>query len=125
MGESEKRKFLRYNVANHPTLKGRIDKGRMSTEQLITLAVGGCGFYGLDETVALRAGKRVISIFEMTEVLPEPVEVQGNIVYATPISINGRNVIFYGVEFLDQFREYVQPLIQELEKQQKSSGSGK
>lgn len=113
----ERRAFLRYSVANYPKLTGSIDKNRKGTEQLVTFALGGCGFYGTEEVVSLRAGKRVTSVFNMEGVVSTPLEIQGNIIYATPVTIKDKKVIFYGIEFLEQFREQVRPIIDALEKE--------
>ncbi len=110
----DRRQFVRFKVTEVKELKANIDRYRKS-EQIVTISEGGCGFYGFNDAWPLAPVKRVFCSFSLDGVIDEPVEIQANVVYIRPISVDGREVIYYGVEFLESQRGVVAPIISKLE----------
>jgi len=111
----DRRKFPRFNVHRLNELKAKIDRHR-TFEQVITLGIGGCGFYGtLESKHFLTPVKRVFSIFEFEGVTSQPVEIQGNLLYARDIQLNDEKIVFFGVEFIEAHQKLIEPIVQKLE----------
>ena len=110
----ESRKFPRFKVANFEKIRAKLDKHDQD-HMIVTIGLGGCGFYGIEEEASLIPPRRVFSRFEMDEILDEPLEIQGNLVYAKAIRVADKQVIFYGIEFIEAHRALIKPLIDKLE----------
>lgn len=111
---NEKRQFPRYKVSGLSEIRGQIDR-RHEGSHVVTFGEGGCGFYEMNQASPLEPIRRVFCTFEMKNILPGAVEVQGTLVYAKPLDLNGRRVIFYGVEFLESHRAAIIPIVKKLE----------
>ncbi len=111
---TENRQFPRYRVDELESLHAKIDKNSEG-ERLIMIGLGGCGFYGFQESPFLRPVRRVNSIIQMDGVLTEPVEIQGRLLYAQDLEIEGKKVIFYGIEFIPPHRPLIEPIIHKLD----------
>ena len=111
----ERRRFTRYKVAQLPSLRASIDPNRPH-EQIATLSLGGCGFYGSEKSKPLTPGQIVETQLEYDEdpSLPK-IKVRGKVVYTRVLDIMGFPVNFYGVEFIPEDQARVTPLIEVLE----------
>jgi hypothetical protein len=113
-GGIENRKFPRFKVAHFDKIKAKLDK-HYRLETIVTLGLGGCGFYGIEGEPGIIPPRRVFSIFQMEGALDHPIEIQGNLVYAKPLKLQGKEIIFYGVEFLEIHRGLIKPIVDKLE----------
>lgn len=113
---AEERRFPRYDVAQHPKLHGYIEEDD-APEQLITIGLGGCGFFGENEKSVsqLREGKQITCTFEMEGVLSRPVKVPGNVAYAYAKKSANHTVMFCGVEFDEAYQDKIKPIIRWIE----------
>jgi hypothetical protein len=118
----ERRAHPRYAVSNLEFIKARFDRSS-SVEQILTIGAGGCGFVGFDRVWEKSDIKRVNTTFEIK--LSEkigPITIQGNIVYVKPVTIGGRSLYYYGIQFLPQDAHRMKPVIEALEKLSKEGG---
>lgn len=107
----ERRKFPRYSVLNHPRLRGSVLESTTS-EELATIALGGCGFYGTTTSSLLqRVGTEITCVFEMAGVLPKPLEIPATIVYASKTTLDNKDRIYFGLRFAEKERDKVQVLV--------------
>lgn len=105
---------------DHTRLSGRIVEGD-TQEQLATIGLGGCGFYGAEtSTLMLNVGRQITCVFEMTGVLPKPISIKGEIVYASKTNLKGNDLIFFGVRFVETLKHKIQPIIAAIEKEQRA-----
>lgn len=112
---SEKRAHPRFAVSGLHFLKARLDRSS-SSEKILTLGEGGCGFFGYDKSWEKAPVKRVFSTFELvTPIKVGPVTVQGNIVYIKPMLVKGQQLYYFGIQFLPEEKARVLPLIEALE----------
>lgn len=114
-GGIDARRFPRFKVAHFNKIRAKLDKHDQD-HMIVTLGLGGCGFYGVENEASLTPPRRVFSIFEMEETLEKPLEIQGNLVYAKPIVVANKAVVFYGIEFIEAHRALIKPVIEKLEK---------
>ena len=114
IGMLEKRKFPRYDVENYPQLQGTFASHR-NHDRLHTIGLGGCGFYGLSTEPVLELKTELKCVFEWKEVLSSAIEVNGILVYAPRVEVKGKNLFYYGIEFLESERERLHPIISKLE----------
>jgi hypothetical protein len=110
----ERRRHNRFNVAKLEPLKARIDKIR-DKERLVTFSKGGCGFFGTDNSWPLSPTKRVFCSFLFEGVMEEPLVIQGNIIYMNAVNVDGKKVVYYGVQFLPSQQAIVDPIVKKLE----------
>lgn len=113
--EAQKREHPRYAVSNLRIMKARFDVSS-SQEQILTIGLGGCGFVGFDKTWQKADNKRITSVFELN--LPNkvgPVRIQGDIIYIKPVTIGGRSMYYFGVQFLPSDVARMKPVIDALD----------
>ena len=113
---AEQRRFPRFDVAEHPTLRGYIDLDR-TPERLVTIGLGGCGFYGetTEDIATLSEGKPITCTFECKGILSRPISVPGNVAYAYSQKSQNQNIVFCGVEFVEAHQDKVKPIIDSLQ----------
>lgn len=112
------RRFPRYDVTENQNLRGWMDADNLPC-RLVTLAVGGCGFYGEQaaEFGRLPEGQMVTCFFEYHGYNKKPIAVSGTVAYSYTQRADDKNVLFCGIEFFEQCQDDVRPLIEHLAKQ--------
>ena len=107
------RRWPRYHVSQLPLLQGEFDR-TVKDPKLVTLGYGGCGFYHIDPMIPLAPIRKVISSFRWGDEIAVS-DVQGKLIYARELEISGKKIFYYGVEFLDAFRDKVKDIVDKLE----------
>ena len=86
-----RREHSRYKVAGLSQLEAQIDRG-CTGEKIITVSLGGCGFYGLEPNPNLRPGKILNSLTEVVHASlakeKSPDNVDLNVIWTTQKGFN-------------------------------------
>jgi len=118
---SYSRKFPRYRIYDFEALKVTIESQFYGLDHTVILGAGGCGVYGesMDERLneRLKLGKkvRVTLHIQLSGLFEDPVEVQANVLYMLPMSLGGKLVYYYGLEFIPAHRKRVSSIVREIE----------
>lgn len=112
---AQKRKFARYKVSDLSSLVALIDRGR-DQEKIITLGQGGCGFYGFDKTWPFNPQKRIYCQIAFEDTAANFLTIESQIVYIRSVPTLGRDVVFYGIEFLPFEQPRIKGIIDRLER---------
>lgn len=107
-----KRKGPRYHLLNVPELRGGIGSFNESV-RLITMGEGGCGFISKSLRL-LHPPLRIECVFEWRG-LVKPVSVGANLLYSFVNTKSLEEASYYGVEFAEEDRYLVSPIVQRLE----------
>lgn len=113
-----KRKYPRYHLVDLPDLQGGIGRIQKSV-RLVTLGMGGCAFLS-------KAGRmlypplRVECSFQMTGVL-DPISIRGDLLYSFTSTKQDEEASYYGIEFIEEDRGLLLPVIRKLEELAASS----
>jgi hypothetical protein len=111
---SESHKMASYNVSNWQVLAAQIDLGR-SQERILTLSQGGCGFYGFEEKWPQKLPHKVSTTFTISDPsykILRPLVLEGQIIQAKPIDLQGSPLFFYGIKFAAGEAGKLQPVIE-------------
>ncbi len=108
----ERRKFARYDVSRYPQLNGGTFNGPIG-ERLMTMSIGGCGFWSPSESCNFTVGEKV-RIRLHCEGL-DPIEVRGEVLYILPHPFESQIGRFYGIRFAEEFVDEIAAMMDQLE----------
>jgi len=116
----DKRKYPRFKVSDFNQLHGRMTRWSQDDKKLVTFGLGGCGFFGVAADPTCQPIRRVFCTFQFETASPsgsspQTVEVQGNLIYLQTLTLDKREIYYYGIEFLDSHRPLVKPIVETLE----------
>jgi hypothetical protein len=97
---SERRKFVRYDIAPIPSVKAVLHDGRVPTK-LGTIGMGGCGFWAEKKDDTLQMGQEVKCSISFDGILPKSIEVSGLIQYCNTAEFEGKTR--YPLTYPNQF----------------------
>jgi hypothetical protein len=112
---SERRKFVRYDIAPIPSVKAVLHDGRVPTK-LGTIGMGGCGFWAEKKDDTLQMGQEVKCSISFDGILPKSIEVSGLIQYCNTAEFEGKPHFYYGIAFIGDFSEKLAPIVRHLER---------
>jgi len=102
----ERRKFARYDVSNYSRLKGGTQNAPIG-ERLMTMSVGGCGFWIPVDECNRSVGETVTLYLVFEGIQPDPVQFKAEILYVFPQPFAAQLGKFYGVKFQDEDQEEI------------------
>lgn len=108
----ERRQFVRYDVSSYPELKAGTMDGPIG-EKLMTISIGGAGFWAPAEDFQMKLGERVKIRVQLESVEPQ-VELMGEILYILPHPLESQIGRFYGIQFDAAEQEKVSEAIDQL-----------
>lgn len=108
----ERRQFVRYDVSKYPELKAATIDGPIG-ERLMTISIGGAGFWAPSEDFKMRLGERVKVIVSL-DGIQEPITVKGEILYILPHPLESQIGRFYGIRFDEVEQEKVSEAIEQI-----------
>lgn len=115
-----RRKYPRYRVAHVEPLRIH-SKEQYLFDQAVCLSKGGCGFYSLrpnpevGESLKTKGHQRVTLSIEWLGESAQSAEVQANVLYERKTRVAGRDVYYYGLEFIPSHRNRLEPILEQLE----------
>lgn len=113
-GFVNRRKHERYAVTDVPYLKG-VMLGTHTYGYLVSISRGGCGFYSRRRPKNLNLSDKVVCHFEWSPVLLNTIQIEGRLLYSVPKDLEHTTLFFTGIEFYEEQRFFIDPLIDCLE----------
>lgn len=110
----ENRKHTRYDVSEYPEFSAHMVNGPIG-ERLMTVSVGGVGFWAPVEDFNLKIGQRTTIQFHVKGVSGQSQEVRGEVLYIIPHPLESQIGRFYGVRFEEESRAFVEQTVAQLE----------
>lgn len=110
----EKRIHARYDVSQFPEMRASTLNGPIG-ERLMTISVGGCGFWAPAEDFNLTLGTRISLTIEIVMDHPKQLELKGELLYILPHPLDSQIGRFYGVRFREEDQAQVEEAIEQLE----------
>lgn len=110
----DRRKFARYDVTSYPQLKAGTTNGPLG-EKLMTISIGGCGFWAPAEDTRWRIGERVNVKMFCEGISSEPFEVVGEVLYVQPHPWEAQIGRFYGIKFDEKYQELMAQILDQLD----------
>lgn len=111
MAHYDRREADRYLMLDIQDFEGRLDFLNKNFK-LVSLGLGGCGFYG-DELTEISRPRKVTCEFRWHPQFSKAIRVKGSLIYCVPKNVIDKTIFYYGVEFSNS--RSVEPLIEELE----------
>jgi hypothetical protein len=110
----ERRKFYRYDVSGYPRLKAGTFNGPIG-ERLMTVSIGGCGFWSPADACNFVVGERVKIALHCEGFSSSPLEVRGEVLYILPHPFEAEIGRFYGIRFFEEYQKVAADLMDELD----------
>ncbi len=110
----ERRKFARYDVSRYPQLKGGTHNAPIG-ERMMTMSIGGCGFWAPADTCHLTVGEKVKLFLHCEGYKSDPVEMPAEVLYILPQPFESQVGKFYGLRFLDEYQEEIVRMMEQLD----------
>lgn len=123
-----KRRYQRFNVSHCETLSAEVIQGsKVKPVSLVSIGQGGCSFFSpkntTDDLDTPWIPPEKISLQIRLEPLPEPIHVEGHIIYLSPHNLGNQALYHYGVQFIESSSLQIKPLIEAIEQLAKNTDS--
>ena len=112
----DRRIHNRFDVSNLGLITGRT-KGDLIKERVVSMSIGGCGFCCSAENFQLKVGDRVTCVLQWNEgdEPAQPVHIEAHVLYIIPHPIEDEVGRFFGVGFVANQEDKIQPFVDGLE----------
>jgi len=109
----DKRKHPRYDVSDFPEFKAKTEKGPIG-ERLMTISIGGAGFWAPAEDFNFKIGQRVSIHVQIDGLSEEQVTLRGEVLYILPHPLEAQIGRFYGIRFSEEAHALVKNSLEQL-----------
>lgn len=110
----ERRQFARYDVSRYPQIRAGTLNAPIG-ERLMTISIGGCGFWAPAEDCKFAAGEKVRVHLQCEGLHDDVIEVKGEVLYVLPHPFEAQIGRFYGIRFQEEVQELIAEMIDRLE----------